>query len=170
MKTPLQHSPDPSLDLLLEREVDVPASSVWEAWTTPELIKQWFTPRPWTTVDCEIDLRPGETFRTVMRSPEGEEFPNEGCILEIVEGRKLVWTSAMGPGYRPYVTGTGAGARPFYFTAVITLEPRADGTKYSALVIHGDEESRFRHEEMGFHGGWSSALDQLVNLVKGNGP
>ena len=55
---------DPNLDLILEREVDVPRESVWAAWTRPELLKKWFTPAPWTTVDCEIDLRPGGIFRT----------------------------------------------------------------------------------------------------------
>src|SRR4029077_16465362 len=83
------------LDLLLERVVDVPPELVWAAWTVPEHVKQWFTPAPWTTVDCEIDLRPGGIFRTVMRSPEGQEFPNVGCYLEIIKSRKLVWTVAL---------------------------------------------------------------------------
>ena len=62
------HPPDPRLDLILERIVDVPPELVWAAWTTPEHVKQWFTPAPWKTVECEIDLRPGGIFRTVMRS------------------------------------------------------------------------------------------------------
>ena len=66
------HQPDPKLDLVLERIVDVPRELVWMAWTAPEHLKKWFTPVPWTTVDCEIDLRPGGIFRTVMRSPEAE--------------------------------------------------------------------------------------------------
>ena len=74
----ITHKPDPKLDLVLERVVDVPPNLVWAVWTTPEYVKQWFTPAPWRTVDCEIDLRPGGVFRTVMRSPEGQEFPNVG--------------------------------------------------------------------------------------------
>ena len=62
---------DPNLDLVLERTVDVPPQLVWRAWTEPALVTQWFTPAPWTTVDCEIDLRTGGLFRTVMRSPRG---------------------------------------------------------------------------------------------------
>ena len=81
-------TPDPRLDLLLERVVEVPPELVWAAWTQPEHLKKWFTPAPWTTVDCEIDLRPGGIFRTVMRSPEGQEFPHEGCYLEILENRR----------------------------------------------------------------------------------
>src|SRR5207253_1360188 len=76
--------PDPKLDLVLERDVDVPLELVWAAWTRPEHIPKWFAPAPWSCVDCEIDLRPGGSFRTVMRSPEGQDFPIDGCILEVV--------------------------------------------------------------------------------------
>jgi len=89
------HQPDPKLDLVFERIVDVPRELIWTAWTTPEQLKQWFTPAPWKTVDCEIDLRPGGLFRTVMRSPEGQEFPGVSCYLEIVENERLVWTNAL---------------------------------------------------------------------------
>ena len=165
MTRPIIHNPDPKLDLVLERIVDVPRHLVWAAWTTPEHLKKWFTPAPWQTVDCEIDLRPGGIFRTVMRGPEGQEFANAGCYLEIVENEKLVWTGALGPGYRPRPTATTPGDS-FLMTAVISLESRGNGTKYTALVIHGDEEARRKHEQMGFHDGWGKALDQLVAVIK----
>lgn len=162
MNQPIKHQPDPSLDLVLERVVDVPKELVWKAWTTPDQILKWFTPAPWETIECKIDLRPGGIFRTVMRSPEGEEFPGNGCFLEIVENEKLVWTSALGPGYRPQAHGEGG----FTFTAVITMEDHEGGTKYTALVIHPDEEAKQKHEGMGFYHGWGAAFDQLVAMVK----
>jgi uncharacterized protein YndB with AHSA1/START domain len=157
--------PDPKLDLILERLIDVPRELVWAAWTQPEHVKRWFTPAPWTTVDCEIDLRPGGIFRTVMRSPEGQDFPNAGCYLEIVPNEKLVWTTALGPGFRP-AGKQGDDHVPFLFTAVITMEPQGGRTRFMATVIHGDEEARKKHEEMGFHQGWGTTLDQLVALIK----
>ncbi len=163
------HQPDPKLDLVLERVVDVPRELVWIAWTTPEHLKKWFTPAPWTTVDCEIDLRPGGLFRTVMRLPEGQEFPNVGCFLEVIQNEKLVWTNVLAPGYRPAKQNAetkGHECAEFLFTAVISLEPHGNGTKYTAIVIHGDEESRKKHEEMGFHEGWGKALDQLVTVAR----
>jgi uncharacterized protein YndB with AHSA1/START domain len=149
---------DPELDLVLTREVDVPRSLLWEAWTRPEHVKKWFTPAPWQTVDCEMDLRPGGVFRTVMRSPEGEEFPNAGCFLEIVAGERLVWTDAMGPGYRP-------AAEPF-MTAVVTFEDHAGGTRYTAVALHCDAAGRKKHEEMGFFEGWGKAFEQLVAVAR----
>jgi uncharacterized protein YndB with AHSA1/START domain len=77
-------TPDPALDLVLERTIDVPPALVWKAWTVPEHVCKWFCPAPWTVSECQIDLRPGGLFRTVMRSPEGEAFPNVGCDLEVV--------------------------------------------------------------------------------------
>ncbi|MFA7638367.1 MAG: SRPBCC domain-containing protein, partial [Parvibaculum sp.] len=50
---------DPKLDLVLERVVDVSPRLVWRAWTEPAHLLKWFTPKPWETVDCRIDLRPG---------------------------------------------------------------------------------------------------------------
>src|SRR4029077_16993171 len=93
--------PDPRFDLLLERVVDVRPELVWAAWTVPEHVKKWFTPAPWQTVDCEIDLRPGGIFRTLMRSPEGQEINNVGCLLEIVPNRRLVWPVALRPASLP---------------------------------------------------------------------
>jgi len=163
----ITHTPDPSLDLLLERTIDVPVELVWKAWTTPELLMKWFCPRPWKTIKCEMDVRPGGIFATTMQSPEGDEFPGESCILEVVENRKLVWTSALLPGFRPHPPkASDAEQGGFLFTAVITMEPTANGTKYSALAIHADEDSQKLHDAMGFQGGWGTALEQMVEMIK----
>lgn len=154
----MNFKPDPKLDLVLERVIDVPRELVWAAWTKPEHIKKWFTPAPWTVADCEIDLRPGGMFRTTMRSPEGKEFPNVGCYLEVVTNERLVWTDGLLPGYRP-------APNPF-MSAVLLLKPEGKGTRYTAIALHRDEAGRKQHEEMGFQEGWGKALDQLVALTR----
>jgi uncharacterized protein YndB with AHSA1/START domain len=165
MTSSIIHQPDPRLNLVFERIINVSREIVWRAWTTPDLLLKWFTPEPWQTVDCEIDLRPGGIFRTVMRSPEGQKFPNVGCYVEIVKNEKLVWTNALAPGFRPSKPLAAMACDEFAFTAVISLAPHANGTRYTALVIHGDEEGCKRHNDMGFHEGWGKALDQLVALA-----
>lgn len=153
------HTLDPRFDLELVRDVDVPPELVWKAWTTPELITQWFAPKPFETPHCEIDLRPGGLFRTVMRSPEGEEFDGDGCFLEVAEHERLVWTSALGPGFRPQ-------AGPLPFTAIIELRPLpSGGTRYRAIAMHQSPEDTQQHADMGFVHGWGAALDQLVELM-----
>ena len=156
----IPHSIDPELDLELVREVDVAPELVWRAWTEPELLVQWFTPKPWETPVAEVDLRPGGKFRTVMRGPDGEENDNQGCYLEVVPNERLVWTGALGPGYRPQ-------PGPMPFTAIVELERTSSGgTKYRAIAMHQDPEGRKEHDEMGFHDGWGAVLDQLVALMK----
>jgi len=154
----MSHIFNPELDLVLDRVVDVPLARVWDAWTKPELVVKWFTPAPWQTVACEIDLRPGGKFNTTMRSPEGQEFPNSGCYLEVVDQERLVFTDSLLPGFRPAST-------PF-MTAILELRPEGKGTRYIATALHTDAETRAKHEEMGFVDGWAKALEQLVAMVK----
>lgn len=152
---------DPELDLKLERTVDVSPSLVWKAWTEPEHVVHWFTPAPWKTVECEIDLRPGGRFFSVMESPEGERFPNVGCYLDIVPNERLVWTSSLEPGYRPR-----SKAEDMPMTGIITMRPSGEGTLYTAMALHRNTEDRKKHEDMGFEYGWNAALDQLVAYMK----
>jgi uncharacterized protein YndB with AHSA1/START domain len=164
--TTARHTFDPDLDLVLERVVDVPPDRIFAGWTQPALLTQWFTPKPWETVAAEVELWPGGKFHTVMRSPEGEEFPNTGCVLEVLPDRKFAWTGALGPGYRPRPEQVMSTV-PFVMSAEIWLERHGSGsTRYVATAIHGDAESRRKHEEMGFHAGWGAALDQLVALIR----
>ncbi len=154
---------NPKLDLVLERIVDVPVELVWKAWTEPEHIKKWFCPRPYMVTNCEVDLRPGGIFRTDMKGPDMPESPCSGCILEVVEYKKFVWTSALKPGYRP--TPIPENGPDLLFTGMILLQNHEGGTKYTTIAIHPDEAVCKKHAEMGFQEGWGTCLDQLVEEI-----
>jgi uncharacterized protein YndB with AHSA1/START domain len=158
-----------SEDLVLERLLDAPRHLVWKAWTTPEHLKQWWAPRPYRTPECDIDLKPGGRFHTRMTGPDGFEESGTGCFLEIVEGERIVWTSALGEGYRPNdLPPDGCGA--FAFTAVVTFEDAGDGrTLYRAVAMHANRADRDTHEKMGFHDGWGTVADQLGEVAAGLG-
>ena len=81
-------------ELFLERVIDAPPEKLFRAWTEPDLLKQWFTPKPWTVSRAELELRAGGKNLVVMRSPEGQEFPNRGIYLEVATNKRLVWTDA----------------------------------------------------------------------------
>ncbi len=149
---------DEKRDLVLERVVDVPPNLVWKAWTEPEHLKVWFAPKPWTVPHAEVDLRPGGVFKTVMRSPDGEEFGEAGCILEVIPEKRLVWTDALGPGFRPN--------QEAFFTGILTISASGTGTRYRAVAMHGIEEAARKHSEMGFLDGWGTCLNQLVDHMK----
>ncbi len=156
---------DPKLDLLFHRNVAISPAQVWEGWTNPALLMQWFCPRPWKVVECEIDLRPGGIFRTVMQSPEGKNMPaNTGTFLAIEPQQRLVWTNALGPGFRPQPKPDDSSLG-FFFVVDLTLSALPNGgTSYTAVVMHQDAAGRQAHAAMGFEQGWGIALDQLVEL------
>ena len=119
---------------------------------------------PWKVVAAEVELRPGGVFANTMQSPEGQQFPSEGCILEVVPNRLLVWTSALRRDFRPNPSANGTTI-PFHFTGRIEMIPDGTGTLYRATAIHADEDSAQKHSAMGFHAGWGVALEQLVALM-----
>lgn len=149
---------DPDRDLVLTRRFEAPPAKVFRAWTDPELMKQWFAPKPWTTPHVEIDLRPGGSSLVVMRSPEGEDYPNPGIYLDVVPNRRLVSTDAYTDAWTP-------SQKPF-MTLILTFDDDNGGTTYTALARHWSAEDCQAHVKMGFHEGWGQCADQLADLLK----
>jgi len=145
-------------ELTITRDVDIPAEKLYRCWTDPRLLVQWFTPKPWSTVSAQLDVRSGGSCRVVMRSPEGQEFPNPGIYLEIVPNKRIVFTDAFTAAWEP-------SEKPF-FTAIIEFEDLGQGrTRYTATGRHWSVEDCQKHAEMGFVPGWNMTLDQLVELA-----
>lgn len=155
------------LDLVLERELDAPRDLVWKAQTQAEHLKHWFAPKPYEISEAEVDLRPGGIFRIRMVGPDGFDTGHggAGCVLEVVEGERFVWTSALGPGYRP--AELGEGCESFPFTAVITLADAGNGkTLYQAVALHKNAGDKEAHEKMGFQEGWGTCASQLEEFAQ----
>lgn len=152
-------SPSPAADreLVITRLIDAPREKVFKAWTTPELLVQWFTPKPWQTVRAETDVRPGGSSLIVMRGPDGTEFPNRGVYLEVIPNEKLVFTDAYTDAWKP-------SDKPF-MTGILTFEDEGGKTRYTARVVHWTVADREAHEKMGFLGGWGKATDQLCEAI-----
>jgi uncharacterized protein YndB with AHSA1/START domain len=146
-------------DLVLTRIVDAPRDKVYRCWTEPELLKQWFAPKPWTTPHAALDVRPGGANLVVMADENGNEYPNPGIYLEVVPNEKLVVTDAYTGAWEP-------SNKPF-MTAVLTFEDAGAGkTKYTAVAKHWSVEDREAHEKMGFHEGWGLCASQLEEVAK----
>jgi uncharacterized protein YndB with AHSA1/START domain len=144
--------------LTLERILPVSRSNVWRCWTDPTLLVHWFCPKPWGVSEAVMDLRSGGRFFTHMVGPNGEQVPNDGVYLDVVQDTKLVFTDAFQVGWVP--------AKPF-MVGEITLQDTAEGhTHYTARALHWSAEDKAQHEAMGFHAGWGLATDQLLALAQ----
>jgi uncharacterized protein YndB with AHSA1/START domain len=151
---------NPKVDFVLERFIDAPTHLVWEALTKPEHLKEWYMPRGWGVVsNCELDVRPGGIFSIDITTPEGQEFPNVGCFLEVAPMERLIWTSMLFPGYRPAVFDD------IPITAIVTMEAVGTGTRYVFTALHRDEADFEKNKASGWQQGTEIAVDQFVNHV-----
>jgi len=149
---------DPQTDLSFTRHVQAPRAVLWECWTTPEHIKHFFVPRPHKIVACEIDLRVGGKFNTVM-DVNGQQMDNKGVYLDVVDQEKLVFTDAYSEGWKP--------APDPFMTAIVLFEDHEEGgTKYTAIARHRNTDAKKTHEEMGFYDGWGTVVDQLEEYAQ----
>ena len=152
---------DPTLDLVLQRVIRAPRSAIWEAWTDPDLLAQWWIPAPTQLRVDRLDVRPGGAFVTRM-SDDGDTYVphTDGIFLVVEPEQRLVFTNAINSSWRPTVPA------PVLMTAEIALVEHADGIEYTATVRHGSPTQRDLHEELGFHDGWGSVTDALATLVE----
>jgi uncharacterized protein YndB with AHSA1/START domain len=145
-------------ELCITRLIDAPRHAVYRCWSEPELMKQWFAPKPFTTPKVELDLRPGGGSLIVMATPEGQEMPNRGQYLEVVPDERIVFTDA-------YVGDWVPSGKPF-MTGILTFADEGGKTRYTARVRHWTAEDKAQHEQMGFETGWGICADQLEALAR----
>lgn len=145
-------------DLRLAVEIDAPPERVFELWTTR--LPDWWGPHGMKTRVVAMDLSAGGAFQTVMRAPDGTEIPTRGVFLEVVANRRIVFTDAYEPGWKP--------APGHFMTAIIDFAPLPGGrTRLAACARHKSAEDRAAHEQMGFHDGWGESFAKLAALARG---
>ena len=139
--------------LTLNKTFDAPIKVVWEAWTRPEHIIQWWAPKGMSIKLIEHDFKVGGRWKYTMPMPDGTEFSSEGKYLEIVEFKKIVTTAD----FKPMTEGVEMH---------VLFEQTGTRTNFTFSIIHPSEEYCKQQEKMGFYNGWGSAFDRLGALVK----
>jgi uncharacterized protein YndB with AHSA1/START domain len=150
---------DPNTDLSFTRMLAVPRDLIWECWTEPQHIPQFFIPEPHKVTSVEIDLRVGGRFNTTFDA-EGTVMENQGVYLEVVPCEKLVFTDGYTEGWKPV-------PEPFMTAILLLSDAPGGGTTYTAIARHRNPETRRAHEDMGFFDGWGTVATQLETYAKG---
>ena len=150
---------DPDFDLVLTREINAPREILYQCWTTPKHLAEFFVPKPHRVTACSLDVRPGGACNTTF-DVDGNIMENNGVYLEVIPNEKLVFTDAYTAGWKPK-------PEPF-MTAIILFEDLGGGrTIYTAIARHRNKDAAESHKQMGFYEGWGTVVDQLEAYAQG---
>jgi uncharacterized protein YndB with AHSA1/START domain len=135
--------------ILITREFDAPRHLVFEAYTTPELVRRWWHANRGEMTLCEIDLRVGGQWRYVMSACSGPEVGFHGVYREIVPDERIVSTEVY------------EGAPDAEAVDTVTFTGAGERTTLTILVQHASRENRDAHINSGMELGLQDALDLL---------
>jgi uncharacterized protein YndB with AHSA1/START domain len=140
--------------ILITREFDAPKQLVYEAWTTPELVKRWWSGKRGSMTLAEIDLRVGGMWRYVMIANGGFEVAFHGEFREIVPNERIITTEV----FEGFPDGEAVDTVRF---------AEADGrTTLTMLVQHASKEHRDAHVNSGMEGGMQESMDALEEVAR----
>ena len=141
--------------ILITREFDAPRHLVYEAWTTPELVRRWWHAKRGEVTTVEIDLRVGGRWRYAMVAEGGFEVGFHGEFLEIVPNERIVSTEVF------------EGAPNAEAVNTLTLTESGGRTTVTVLVQHSCQEHRDMHVNSGMEDGLQEALNHLEQVAVG---
>jgi uncharacterized protein YndB with AHSA1/START domain len=151
-------------ELVIERVIDAPREQVWEAWTDPEKVKQWWGPKQFTAPTIQSDFKVGGTYLYSMRSPEGQEFWSTGTFREIVPMERIVVTDSFadedGNAVPASHYGMGEGF-PDETEITVTFEDVNGKTRLTVRQPAIPGEMGEQSEQ-----GWNESLDKFEESVK----
>jgi len=139
--------------ILITREFAAPKHLVYQAWTTPDLIKRWWSGDRGDVTSVEVDLRVGGKWRYVMTANGGFEVAFHGEYREIVPNERIVATEVY------------EGMPDAYAITTVTFTEEDGRTTVTMLVEHTSQEDRDMHINSGMEGGMQEAMDHLEELA-----
>lgn len=151
-------SVNPIEDVLrIQRVFNAPRAAVFQAWTDPEALKQWWGPEGFSTPSADIDLRVGGRYRLEMRAPDGETAFLIGEYKQVEPPARLVYTWAWEDG-----SACGDGHEPVKGESLIRVDFVDLGDKTEIILLHEGLPTAQSREE--HHHGWSGSFDRLDKL------
>lgn len=152
-------------DFTITRDFDAPRELVFRAWTDCDHFSHWFGPKDFTTPHCSIEPRPGGTWTSSMRSPEGSEFWSSGTIVEIDEPSRLVVDEGFSDEHGNRISAQEYGMSddmPSEERMTLTLEEHRGRTRLTVRQGIPTDVA----ERNGAPQGWQETLDKLDSYLR----
>jgi len=160
--------PAPS-EFSISRVLDAPRELVWKAWTEPERLMQWFSPKGFTNLSSKVDLRVGGTYHYGLRMPDGGEMWGKFVYREIVPPERLVHIIHFSDPEGGVARHPMSPTWPLKWLSTITLEAQGDKTLLTVRAVPyeaTEEENRtFEEGRESMKAGWGGTLDQLEGYL-----
>lgn len=148
-----------SKKIVITRTFDTQREEVWQAWTQPSQIEQWWGPRGFTTRVNEMNFEPGGNFKYTMLDADENEYPTVGMFQEISEPKRIVATDEFGNSQEN--KQAAPEGLPTGMINTTSFEETNGQTKITISIMHQSVEDRKKHEEMGVREGFNQQLDKL---------
>lgn len=156
--------------IIITRLFNAPRDLFYKVWTQPEHIEKWWDPEGMTTKVLEHDFKVGGSWKYVMKSPDGKEYPVLGVFKEIIENEKVVTTDAFGDEFEAYQQqALDMGYKLPKIDSISAMFEEVDKkTKLTLIIKHPTSEDKELHENMKVAEGWNSSfncLDQHLEVL-----
>ena len=139
-------------EIVMTREFDAPRDLVFEAHTSCEHVSKWWGPRKYEVVSCDIDFRPGGSWRIVHRGPDGDEITFFGEYLDIQAPERIVWTFGF--------NDTPGGPETYVF------EEHEGKTRLTSRAVFSSKEIRDQVVESGMESGAIETYERLDEYLQ----
>ena len=161
-----------SADFVISRVFDAPRDLVWQCFTDPERMKEWWRPKGCTVVASNMDFRVGGTYLGAMRDPGGNIMWGKFVYREITPPTKLVWAHSFSNEAGGITRHPLSATWPLELLTTVTLEEQPDGkTKvtlvWSPLNASPEELQTFDAARDSMRGGWGGTFERLDAYLAG---
>ncbi|HEU0018435.1 MAG TPA: SRPBCC domain-containing protein, partial [Methyloceanibacter sp.] len=147
-------------EIVISRLIDAPRELVFDAWTDPEQVVQWWGPRGFTTTTHKMDVKPGGVWRFVMHGPDGRDYQNKITYLEVVPPERLVYSHGGGEG----------DLEPISFQTTVIFVAEGNRTRVTMRSVFPTREQRDHVvKEYGAIEGGEQHLERLDEHLAGAG-
>src|SRR3982750_4400071 len=100
-------------ELIISKLLSAPVELVWEVWTDPEHIKNWWGPNGFTNTIFKMEVQPGGEWDFVMHGPDGTDYKNKSIFKEVIKPERIVFEHVSGPKFTATITFEKQGSKTF---------------------------------------------------------